>query len=103
MVAILILALVSGALIGCIGIGGVLLVPCLSLAGIDVHEAIGASMFSFIFAGAIAVWLYARHGSIEWPSAARLAAGAAPGAFFGAVLAAHMPGEILLMLVGITV
>jgi uncharacterized membrane protein YfcA len=74
-------------LIGCIGIGGVLLVPCLSLAGVDVHAAIGASMFSFIFSGGIGVWLYARHGSIEWRSAAWLATG----------------GEILLMLVGATV
>jgi len=103
MVAIAALALVSGVLIGCIGIGGVLLVPCLSLAGLDVHRAIGASMFSFIFSGAIGVWLYARHGSIEWRSAAWLAAGATPGAFLGSVLAAHMSGEVLLILVGATV
>jgi uncharacterized membrane protein YfcA len=103
MVVIIGLSLVSGLLIGCIGIGGVLLVPCLSLAGIDVREAIGASMFSFIFSGAIGVWLYARHGSIEWRSAAWLAAGAAPGAFFGSVLAAHTSEEILLALVGATV
>jgi uncharacterized protein len=51
------LSLLSGLLIGCIGIGGVLLVPCLSLAGIDVHAAIGASMLSFIFSGAIGVAL----------------------------------------------
>jgi uncharacterized membrane protein YfcA len=103
MVGIAALALVSGVLIGCIGIGGVLLVPCLSLAGIDVHQAIGASMFSFIFSGAIGVWLYARHGSIEWRSAAWLAAGAAPGAFSGSVLAAHTSGEVLLVLIGATV
>jgi len=81
MIVIVAIALLSGVLIGCIGIGGVLLVPCLTLAGVDVHKAIGASMFSFIFSGAIGVWLYARHGSIEWSSAAWLAAGAAPGAF----------------------
>jgi uncharacterized membrane protein YfcA len=103
MIGVVALALVSGVLIGCIGIGGVLLVPCLSLAGIDVHEAIGASMFSFIFSGVIGVWLYARHGSIEWGSAAWLAAGAAPGAFLGAILAAHTSSEILLMLIGATV
>jgi uncharacterized protein len=97
------LALVSGVLIGCIGIGGVLLVPCLTLAGIDVHAAIGASMFSYIFSGAIGVALYARHGSIAWGSAAWLGAGAAPGAFLGAVLAAHMGADVLLMLVGATV
>ncbi len=103
MIGIAALALVSGVLIGCIGIGGVLLVPCLSLAGIGVHAAIGASMFSFIFSGGIGVWLYACHGSIQWRSAAWLAAGAAPGALLGAVLAAHTGGEILLMLVGATV
>jgi uncharacterized membrane protein YfcA len=103
MIAIAILALVSGVLIGCIGIGGVLLVPCLTLAGVDVHAAIGASMFSFIFSGGIGVWLFARHGSIAWRSAAWLGAGAAPGALLGAVLAAHVGGEILLMLVGATV
>jgi uncharacterized membrane protein YfcA len=103
MIGIVALALVSGVLIGCIGIGGVLLVPCLSLAGVGVHAAIGASMFSFMFSGGIAVWLYARHGSIEWRSAVWLAAGAAPGALLGAVLAAHTGAEILLMLVGVTV
>lgn len=103
MVAIATLALVSGLLIGCIGIGGVLLVPCLSLAGVDVHQAIGASMFSFIFSGAIGMWLYARHGSIDWRSAAWLSVGAAPGALLGAFLAAHMSGDILLVLVGATV
>ena len=97
------LALVSGVLIGCIGIGGVLLVPCLTLAGIDVHAAIGASMFSYTFSGAIGVALYARHGSIAWGSAAWLGAGAAPWAFLGAMLAAHMGADVLLMLVGATV
>src|SRR4051794_13243823 len=86
MIAVAALALVSGVLIGCIGIGGVLLVPCLTLAGVDVHTAIGASMFSYLFAGAIGVALYARHGSIAWGSASWLAAGAAPGALLGAVL-----------------
>jgi uncharacterized protein len=103
MVVIVALSLVSGLLIGCIGIGGVLLVPCLSLAGIEVREAIAASMFSFIFSGAMGVWLYARHGSIDWRSAAFLAAGAAPGAFAGALIAAHASQQVLLALVGATV
>ena len=61
------------------------------------------NLFSFIFSGAVGVWLYARHGSIEWRSATWLAAGAAPGAFLGAVLAARTSGQILLILVGATV
>src|SRR5262249_10347729 len=64
MIGFVALALVSGLLIGCVGIGGVLLVPVLTLAGVDVHAAIAASMFSFIFSGLIGVWLYQRKGSI---------------------------------------
>jgi uncharacterized protein len=103
MIGIAALALLAGVLIGCIGIGGVLLVPCLSLAGIDVHAAIAASMFSFIFSGAIGLLLYARQGSIIWGSAAWLLAGAAPGAFAGSLLAARTSGQLLLLLIGATV
>ena len=56
-VGISVLSLVSGLLIGCIGIGGVLLVPCLSLAGIDVHAAIGGSLMTYIFSGIMGVAL----------------------------------------------
>lgn len=100
---ILALALVSGLLIGCIGIGGVLLVPILTLAGTDVHEAIAASMFAFIFSGVIGTWIYARRSSIDWSSTAWLGAGAMPGAFAGALLAARLSGEVLLFFVGVAV
>ena len=103
MLGLVALSLVSGLLIGCIGIGGVLLVPCLSLAGIDVHAAIGASLLTYIFSGVIGVALYARHGSIDWRSATWLSAGAAPGAFLGSMIAAHTRESILLALVGATV
>jgi uncharacterized protein len=103
MIAIVALALVSGLLIGCIGIGGVLLVPVLSLIGVDVHVAIGASMFSYLFSGVIGTWLYARKASIDWPSALWLSAGAMPGALAGALLAARLSGTVLLGLVGAAV
>jgi uncharacterized membrane protein YfcA len=97
------LALVSGLLIGCIGIGGVLLVPILTLAGTDVHQAIAASMVGFIFSGLIGTFLYARRSSIDWISTAWLGAGAMPGAFAGALLAARLSGEVLLFFVGVAV
>jgi uncharacterized protein len=100
---VLALALVSGVLIGCIGIGGVLLVPCLSLAGVPVHDAIAASMLCYVFGGAIAVWIYSSAGSIEWRSAGWLGAGAMPGAFAGAVLANRVSGEVLVLLIGLAV
>jgi uncharacterized membrane protein YfcA len=101
--AILLLALVSGVLIGCIGIGGVLLVPVLSLLDVPVHRAVAAGMVGFIASGAIATWHYARRGSIDWPSAAWLCFGAAPAAFLGAALGNRANGAVLTALIGITV
>ena len=103
MIGLFALALASGLLIGCVGIGGVLLVPVLSLAGIDVHDAIAASMFTFIFSGVIGIWLYQREGSIAWESAIWLGVGAAPGALVGAVVASRLSGTVLLIFVGVTV
>lgn len=97
------LAFGSGLLIGCIGIGGVLLVPSLSLAGIEVHKAIGASLLSFICSGLIGVWLYAREGSIRRASAGWLGVGAMPGALAGSFVASRLSGELLLALVGVAV
>jgi uncharacterized protein len=97
------LALVSGLLIGCVGIGGVLLVPGLDLLGVDIHQAIAASMFSYIFSGVVGVWLYWRKGSIDWSSAGWLSGGAMPGGLLGALLAAHLGGTTLLALVGAAV
>ena len=100
---VLALALVSGLLIGCIGIGGVLLVPSLSLAGVAVHDAIAASMLCYVFSGGIAAWIYAREGSIAWTAAGWLSAGAMPGAFAGAAIANAVSGELLMLLIGLAV
>lgn len=97
------LALVSGTLIGCVGIGGVVLVPVLTFAGIPVHTALAAAMFSFVFSGLVGVALYWRGGSIDWSSAVWLGSGAIPGALAGAVLASRLDGKLLLPLIAIVV
>ena len=75
-----------GALIGAVGIGGVLLVPFLTYVGdLDVHAAIAAAMCGYIFAGAAGAALYARAGSIRWAMVGWLVLGAMPAAFLGAV------------------
>ena len=83
--AIFCAALGIGVLIGCVGIGGVLLVPALAILGaVPVHAAIAAAMFSYLFSGGAATWVYARQGSIDWRASAWLGAGAMPAAFAGA-------------------
>src|SRR5262245_9538301 len=93
-------ALVVGMLIGCVGIGGVLLVPLLSnLSHVPVHDAIAAAMFSYLFSGAAATWVYARKGSIDWGSSLWLAPGARPAALAGAFAATYVSANALDLLI----
>lgn len=97
-------ALGIGALIGCVGIGGVLLVPTLAfLGGIAIHDAIAAAMFSYLFSGAAATWVYARKGSIDWGSSLWLAIGAMPAALAGAIAASHVTARVLELLIAVLV
>lgn len=93
---IAILGLAVGVLIGCVGIGGVLLVPGLVyLGGMDVPVAIATCMFSYLFSGAVGALEYARRGSIRWSMAIVLCVGAMPGAYFGALCVSITPAEWL--------
>jgi uncharacterized membrane protein YfcA len=76
---------VLGIAIGATGIGGVLLVPILTLAlGIDVRRAIAAALLSYVPSCLVAVALYARRGSIPWREAWLLCLAALPAAWLGA-------------------
>ena len=91
-----ILGLFVGVLIGCVGIGGVLLVPGLVyLLGMDVQTAIATCMFSFLFSGAAGAVEYARQGSIRWSMALWLCVFAMPAAYLGAAAVSILPGRWL--------
>jgi uncharacterized protein len=82
---IALLGTLSGLMIGCIGIGGVILVPALVfLAGIAIQIAIPAAMFAYILSGLVATFVFARNKSIDWRIANSLCIGGAPAAFAGA-------------------
>jgi uncharacterized membrane protein YfcA len=85
-----------GALIGGVGIGGVLLVPGLVyVGGVEIRVAIAAAMFSYLFSGLVGATIYARRGSIRWGMGAWLIVGAMPGAFLGAAAMSVIPAGIL--------
>ena len=85
-----------GALIGCVGIGGVLLVPALKyLGGIPLHAAIPACILSYIATGAVGAFIYSRHGTIDWPLAVKICAGGLPGAYLGAFLLPYFSALVL--------
>lgn len=93
-----------GMLIGSVGIGGVLLVPYLTyVLGLDVHVAIAAAMFGYIFVGGVGAGMYARQGSIDWPMAVWLIAGATPAAFAGSLLASLTPETGLKFIIAVLV
>ena len=93
-----------GVLIGCVGIGGVLLVPILTyIIGIDIHIAIAAAMFCYMFSGVVGTFIYAKKGSIKWPQTIWLIIGAAPAAFVGAKVTLSIPGQYLEFLIALFV
>src|ERR1700758_2888257 len=66
---IALLGTLSGLMIGCIGIGGVILVPALVfLAGIAIAIAIPAAMFAYILSGLVATVVFAaiNRSTGEW-------------------------------------
>lgn len=79
------LGVISGLMIGCIGIGGVILVPALVfLADIPIKVGIPAAMMAYILSGLVATTVFARNKSIRWGMATWLCLGATPTAFAGA-------------------
>jgi uncharacterized membrane protein YfcA len=94
--------LIIGIAIGAVGIGGVLLVPFLTLTlGIDVRHAIAATLLSYLPSCIVAVTLYARRGSIPWREAKYLCFAALPTAYLGAHAAQHAPTLLLEGAIGI--
>jgi len=99
---IAILGLISGLMIGCIGIGGVILVPSLVfLADVPIHVSIPAAMFAYILSGLVATAVFAQNKSIEWPMALWLCAGAMPTAFLGAWAVNVLNPRILEVCIGL--
>jgi uncharacterized membrane protein YfcA len=97
-----VLGLGAGTLIGCVGIGGVIVVPALVyLAGLPVPTAIAAAMGAFVVSGAIGLYAYAKAGSIRWSEAAWASLGALPCAFAGALAVPSVPAPWLELAIGV--
>ncbi len=91
-----------GIAIGAVGIGGVLLVPFLTLTlGIDVKRAIAAALLSYLPSCVVAVTLYGRRGSIPWREARLLCLAALPTAYLGAHAARLAPAVFLQVAIGV--
>jgi uncharacterized membrane protein YfcA len=102
MLGIAAVGLLIGIAVGCVGIGGVLMIPILTLVlGIDVKHAIAAALLSYLPSGFVAVALYGRRGSVPWREARLLCLAALPAAYLGARAASFAPEPLLEALIGL--
>ena len=100
---ITLLGLLAGTLIGTMGIGGVILAPLLSFVlGFDLHLAMSASSFSFLFPGIVGTLTYAQKKSIAWKQVLWLSVGIIPAAVLGARVNSHLnTNELILIVAGL--
>lgn len=94
--------LMAGGLIGCVGVGGVILVPALVyLAGIPIKFAIAAAMFAYLLSGAVGTLAFARKKSIRWSMTTPLWLAAMPSALAGALAVNAAPGRVLELIIAL--
>ncbi len=91
----------AGVLIGCVGIGGVILVPILVyVAAVPLPTAIAAAMCAFLVSGVVGLYVFAKAGTVDWRMTAWLCLGAAPAAFAGARLVSVAPEAMIELAIG---
>ena len=62
----IVVGFIVGFLVGCTGMGGIILIPALVyLSGLSSHVAMGTTLFTFIFTTSLCSWLYIRLGHVE--------------------------------------
>lgn len=83
MIGLAAIATLVGALIGAVGVGGILLIPALNLlTPLSIQASMATALFTFVFTGLIGTWLFQRRGSIDWAVTAPLCGG---GVLFGVI------------------
>ncbi|PHS13258.1 MAG: hypothetical protein COA86_17270 [Kangiella sp.] len=100
----IILGLITGTLIGLVGVGGILLVPLLVyFLDMDLHTAMATCSFSFLFTGIAGSYSYIKQKSVYWPMVGWLTFGIIPGAVLGAKLNGYLPETILVVVLAILI
>jgi uncharacterized protein len=102
--AIALISLVVGALIGAVGIGGILLIPALVIVGdLPIHASSATALFTFVFTGVLSAWLFARRGSIDWRASAIVCAGALAFSYVGAYINSITNALVLDRIIGVAI
>lgn len=87
LVVLALVALVVGILMGATGIGGILLIPAMTvLAGLGTHAAMATTLFTQFFTAVVGVFLHHRFGSLDWSVAVPVGLGAILFGYLGALV-----------------
>lgn len=85
MLSLAAIAFLVGVLIGCVGIGGILLIPAISFfTGMEIRIAMGTALLSFLFTALYGSFLFYRRGAIDWAVSIPICLGAAIFGYVGA-------------------
>ena len=88
-------AFLAGFIDSIAGGGGMITIPAMLLAGIPPLQTLGTNKLQSLFGSGSATLAYARAGHVQLREQLPMAAVAALGAVFGAVLATVVPGDVL--------
>jgi len=101
---IIFIGLLTGSLIGTVGVGGILLTPLLMFfVGTELHIAQATSSFSFLFTGLVGIAVYARQKTIAWGHVLWISLGIMPAAILGAKVNTSLSGNLLTIILAILI
>ncbi len=96
MLVLLCITILVGIICGASGVGGVLLIPALMLfGGLETHQAMGTTLFSFFFQGVVATRIYQHHGSMDWNVTIPVLAGSLVSEYARAAAGAYLSARFL--------
>ena len=98
LVLLALVGVAGGLLVGFLGIGGILYVPALLLAGFGQLDAQATSFLAVLPAAVAGSWAHRRRGHIDRPAALPLVLGSLVGVAAGVVLATALPERVLELL-----
>jgi len=100
----ILIGLLTGTLIGTVGVGGILLTPLLVFfTAADLHIAQATSSFSFLFTGIVGTFIYSRQKSIDWNQVLWISLGIIPTAILGANLNTRLSSSSLSLILAVLI
>ena len=100
----IVVGFIVGFLVGCTGMGGIILIPALVyLSGLSSHVAMGTTLFTFIFTTSLCSWLYIRLGHVDWKATIPICIGGFLFTFVGADVKAFTAAPYLNLILALLI